>query len=112
MPPVDGLGPFGREYWRSLEERARTAEPSPEFPEGAESLQRRDFLKLISASLALAGVGPLAACSKPPAEKILPYAFNPPEVVPGNPLHFATSFVLDGRATGLVVESHEGRPTK
>src|SRR3569623_599157 len=75
----------------------------------ADELTRRDFLKLLGASIALAG---LDGCTRIPAEKILPYVTQPPEVTPGVPLHYATSLVLDGYATGLVVESHAGRPTK
>ncbi len=74
-----------------------------------DELTRRDFLKLLGASIALAG---LDGCTRIPAEKILPYVTQPPELTPGVPLHYATSMVLDGYATGLVVESHEGRPTK
>ena len=74
-----------------------------------DELTRRDFLKLLGASIALAG---LDGCTRIPGEKILPYVTQPPEVTPGVPLHYATSMVLDGYATGLVVESHEGRPTK
>ena len=75
----------------------------------ADDLTRRDFLKLLGASIALAG---LDGCTRIPGEKIVPYVTQPPEVTPGVPLHYATSMVLDGYATGLVVESHEGRPTK
>src|SRR3569833_704067 len=74
----------------------------------ADELTRRDFLKLLGASIALAG---LDGCTRIPAEKILPYVTQPPEVTPGVPLHYATSLVLDGYATGLVVVSHVGRPT-
>jgi Fe-S-cluster-containing dehydrogenase component len=74
-----------------------------------DDVSRRSFLKLLGASLALAG---LDGCTRIPAEKILPYVNQPPELTPGIPLHYATSMVLDGFATGLVVEAHEGRPTK
>ena len=74
-----------------------------------DELTRRAFLKLLGASIALAG---LDGCTRIPGEKILPYVTQPPELTPGSPLHYATSMVLDGYATGLVVESHEGRPTK
>ncbi|HEY7860695.1 MAG TPA: hypothetical protein VIB98_04585, partial [Gemmatimonadaceae bacterium] len=70
---------------------------------------RRAFLKLLGASIALAG---LDGCSRIPAEKILPYVTQPPEFTPGIPVHYATSMVIDGYATGIVVESHDGRPTK
>jgi molybdopterin-containing oxidoreductase family iron-sulfur binding subunit len=66
-------------------------------------------LQLLGASAALATLG---GCLKPPDEKILPYTRQPPEVTPGNPLHYATASVLDGRATGLLVTAREGRPTK
>src|SRR5690348_12927509 len=72
-------------------------------------LTRRSFLKALGASMALAG---LDGCTRIPAEKILPFVTQPPEFTPGIPVHYATSMVLDGYATGLVVEAHEGRPTK
>ena len=59
--------------------------------------------------MALAG---LSGCVRKPDREIVPYVDTPPEVVPGNPLHYATSMTVDGYATGLIVESHEGRPTK
>jgi molybdopterin-containing oxidoreductase family iron-sulfur binding subunit len=108
----------GREYWRGLEELAETAEFQDllrhEFPQGADiwqaSLSRRDFLKVMGASLALAG---LTGCSlTSPQEKILPYVKKPDAVVPGIPLFFATAMPLGGYATGLIARSHEGRPTK
>ena len=66
-------------------------------------------MKLLGASIALAG---LDGCTRMPAEKILPYVHQPPESTPGVPLYYATSMVLDGFATGLLGETHEGRPTK
>jgi Fe-S-cluster-containing dehydrogenase component/anaerobic selenocysteine-containing dehydrogenase len=72
-------------------------------------LDRRDLLRLLGASAALAGVG---ACTQSPREKILPYALPPREVTPGTPTPYATSMVIDGFAMGLLVQSHEGRPTK
>jgi Fe-S-cluster-containing dehydrogenase component len=73
------------------------------------STTRRDFFRLASASMALAGVG---ACGQPPPEQIISHARTPRERIPGVPVFYATSMVLDGDATGLLVESHEGRPTK
>src|SRR5919112_5595867 len=107
----------GRLYWRSLGELADTPQFREylhrEFPEQASQWNdpqgRRQFLKLMSASLALAGV---SACTKQPAEKIVPYVRQPEDLVPGKPLFFATAMSLGGVATGLLVESHEGRPTK
>lgn len=106
----------GRRYWRSLAELAESppfAEAlAREFPEGASELadgySRRQFLGLMGASAALAG---LAACRRP-AEKILPYSHPPEHLVPGKPLFYATAMPWRGTAIGLLVESHEGRPTK
>ena len=67
------------------------------------------FLKLMGASLALAG---LTACTRQPINEIVPYVRQPEEVIPGKPLFFATAMEHDGFATGLLVESHEGHPTK
>jgi len=61
--------------------------------------------------LQLLGMGALAAC-QPPREPILPYTVQPAGVVPGKPQFYATTMTLDGYATGLLVESHVGRPTK
>ena len=72
-------------------------------------LDRRELLKFGGVSLALAG---LTACTRQPAEKIIPYVRQPEEIVPGKPLFFATAMTLGGYATGLLVESNMGRPTK
>ena len=70
---------------------------------------RRRFLKLMGASLALAG---MSGCTRQPLEKIVPYVRAPEDLVPGKPLFFASSRVLGGVALGVLVESHMGRPTK
>jgi molybdopterin-containing oxidoreductase family iron-sulfur binding subunit len=84
-----------------------------EFPEEAHTLltpiRRRDMLRLMGASLALAGVN---ACTKAPAEEIVPYVHAPEEFVPGRPLYFATAMSVGGFAKGVLVKSHLGRPTK
>jgi molybdopterin-containing oxidoreductase family iron-sulfur binding subunit len=82
--------------------------PSQEWRFGAET-DRREFLRLMGGSLALAG---LAGCTRQPDERILPYAKHPEASVPGLPRYFATAFSAGGPALGLLVESHEGRPTK
>ncbi len=107
----------GPTYWRSLEELADTPEFQEllhrEFPDNASTFTdpvgRRQFLKLMSASLALAGVG---ACTRQPAETIVPYVRQPEELVPGRPLFYASAMPLGGYATPVLVENHEGRPTK
>jgi molybdopterin-containing oxidoreductase family iron-sulfur binding subunit len=107
----------GREYWRSLEALSDTPEFKEflhrEFPQNAsewlDPVGRRGFLKLMGASLALAGV---TACTRQPDEAIVPYVRQPEELVPGKPLFFATAMPFNGAGVGLLVESHEGRPTK
>ncbi|HMG75915.1 MAG TPA: TAT-variant-translocated molybdopterin oxidoreductase [Pyrinomonadaceae bacterium] len=113
----DSSASSGKQYWRSLEELA----DSPlfeefvqrEFPQQAEEwndpVERRTFLKLMGASLALAG---LSGCVIQPPEKIVPYVKQPEEEVPGRGLYFATAFSLGGIATPLLARSNEGRPTK
>ena len=104
-------------YWRSLRElseRGAIDEQGPgEFFSGAsewpEGLGRREFLRLMGASLALAG---FSSCTKQPTEKIVPYVKQPEEVIPGKPLRFATATQFGGFGQGLLVTSHEGRPTK
>jgi len=109
----------GRQYWRSLEELAGTEAFQAFLRRGfpgqaaawAEPVGRREFLRLMAASLALAGLG---GCGSPAPtdEKIVPYVEAPEQVVPGRPLFFATAMPLAGFATGVLAESHEGRPTK
>ncbi len=106
----------GKEYWRSLDQLADTPQfrefLQREFPQGASEfdngMKRRDFIALLSASMALAS---LAGCRRP-VEKIIPYVIAPEEIVPGVSLHYATTMPLGNSAYGLIVESHEGRPTK
>ncbi|MBW8895826.1 MAG: TAT-variant-translocated molybdopterin oxidoreductase, partial [Acidobacteria bacterium] len=110
-------GSHGRMYWRSLGEFADTPQFREylhrEFPEQASEWNdpkgRRQFLKLMSASLALAGVG---ACTKQPPEQIVPYVRQPEDLVPGRPLFFASAIPFSGVANPVLVESHMGHPTK
>lgn len=104
-------------YWRSLEELAASpefqlllqGEMARETAASAQGINRRQLL-LLAASLGLAG---LTGCNtSPPAEQILPYVRQPEEIIPGEPLYFATSMPLAGDATGLLVKSHMGRPVK
>ncbi len=106
----------GQRYWRSLDELADKPEFKQwlhrEFPEGAsemlESGSRRTLLKLMAASFGLAG---LTACSRP-VQHILPQSKGVEDYVPGNPRFYSTVMTLGGVAHGLVVEAHDGRPTK
>jgi molybdopterin-containing oxidoreductase family iron-sulfur binding subunit len=103
----------GKEYWRSLEELAGTEEfkqfLEDEFPHRLPHTGRRQMLRLMGASLALAG---FTACTRQPLEKIVPYVRAPEDIIPGKPLFFATAHLRDGYATGVLAESHMGRPTK
>src|SRR5438477_497659 len=90
-------------------ESYRSDEFAPRASEWPDDLNRRDFLRLAGASLALAGLG---ACTKQPIEKIVPYVKQPEEIVPGKPLTFASSTMFNGYAQGIVVTSREGRPIK
>jgi molybdopterin-containing oxidoreductase family iron-sulfur binding subunit len=108
----------GPQYWRTLEELAQTegfrALLAQKMPSALalleEGIDRRKFLGLLGASLALAGV---TGCSQAPVERINPYVRAPEEIVPGRPLYFATAMPVAGYASGgLLVESHMGRPTK
>ena len=118
-----------KHLWRGLEDLADTAEHRAflehEFPNDPEKnaangaagetadandgVHRRDVLKWMAASAALAG---LAGCTKMPEQKIVPYVRPPEEIIPGKPLFYATSMTMGGVATGILVESNMGRPTK
>ena len=105
-----------RTYWRSLaqiEDRPEFREAlEREFPEGAselpEGLTRRDMIMLLGSSLSLAG---LAGCRRP-VEEIVPFVTAPEDTLPGVPRYYATTMPFRRSAYGLIVESHEGRPTK
>ncbi len=114
------VGVTGRAYWRSAEDLADTPEfrdwMEREFPDGASELldsSRRTFVKLMGASLALAGAATMPGCRRP-EQKIMAYSRDvPEEIIPGKPLYFATSVHLPGGAVeGVLVETHEGRPVK
>lgn len=108
-----------REWWTSIEEKS----PSPdlleqlgrEFPEGADQLpdgeDRRTFIKLMGASMALAGIG-LSGCRRWPESKILPYAVRPSDRVPGTPVIYATATEIAGVGIGLLATSYDSRPIK
>jgi len=107
----------GKSYWRSLEELSDSPEfrefVEREYPQHAEEwndpVERRTFLKLMGASLALAG---LSGCAFQPAEKVVPNVKESENRVPGKALFYATASSLGGIATPLLARSNEGRPTK
>src|SRR6202451_4094451 len=114
LPAAEKSGP---EYWRSLEELAGSdgfqQALHREFPKGAsewvDSVSRRGFLKVMGASLGLAG---MTGCVRLPLEPIVPYVRQPENVVPGRPMFYATAMTLGGYANPVLVESHLGSPTK
>ncbi len=103
-------------YWKSLNELAQNEEyknyAEREFPENATELtdqvSRRSFLRVMGASIALAG---FASCRKP-VQKILPYSRQPENMVLGEPLFYATSMPFQDSVTGLLITNNEGRPSK
>jgi len=108
----------GKQYWRTLEELAGDPQFEEllhrEFPRQApsewdDSVDRRDFLKLMAASLAFAG---LSGCGRTPEQFVVPYVKQPEGMVLGKPQFYATAMPFGADAIGLLVESHEGRPTK
>jgi MoCo/4Fe-4S cofactor protein with predicted Tat translocation signal len=113
----DAAQKTGPEYWRSLEELAGSDAFQQalhrEFPKGAsewvDSVSRRGFLKVMGASLGLAG---MTGCVRLPLEPIVPYVRQPENVIPGRPMYYASAVTLGGYANPVLVESHLGRPTK
>ncbi len=110
-------GQTGKKYWRSVDELADTPAfreaVQREFPNQAaewiDPVSRRGFLKVMSASLALAG---LAGCTKQPDEQIYPYVKEPEDLVLGRPVYFATAMPFNTGAVPLLVKSDAYRPIK
>ena len=107
----------GRNYWRTLEELAETPEFAavverevPRFRDVLGGFDRRRFLQLMAASMALGG---LSACGpEPNPRQLLPYVEQPPGIVPGRSRYYATATTLDGYATGVLVAHQMARPVK
>ena len=114
-PPVTG-----RRYWRSLDELADTAEFKDwlqrEFPAGASELEdgfsRRHFVRIMSASFLLAGVGIMGAGCRRPEAKLEPFGKQPENYTFGEAQYFATAMPTRDGAVPLVAKSYEGRPVK
>ncbi len=110
-------GQTGKTYWRSIDELADTPAfreaVEREFPDQAaewiDPVSRRGFLKVMSASLALAG---LAGCTKQPDELIYPYVKQPEDLVLGRPVYFASAFPFSTGAVPVLVKSDAYRPIK
>ncbi len=107
--------PTGPRFWSSIEELsddpAFRAWVEIEYPAAAEfaPTARRDFLKLMGASFALAG---LTGCEKSPFVAALPYVDQPEDVSPGVPRYYATAVTFDGYAQPVIATTYSGRPTK
>src|SRR5436190_17890937 len=120
IPPSCPEPQTGAKYWRSLDELAEAPEfrewVEREFPAGAseftDPVSRRHFVKIMSASFLLAGMGALGTGCRRPEEKILLFSKMPENYVHGVAQYFATAMPTRGSAIPLVVKSHEGRPTK
>ena len=110
-------GQTGKNYWRSVDELADTPAfremLQREFPaqtaEWIDPVSRRGFLKVMGASLALAG---LSGCTKQPDEPIYPYVKEPEDLVLGRPVYFATAMPFNTGAVPLLVKSDAYRPIK
>jgi molybdopterin-containing oxidoreductase family iron-sulfur binding subunit len=110
----------GRAYWRSLDELAETPEfrewVEREFPVGAseftDPVSRRHFVKLMSASFLLAGMGLAGTGCRRPVQNIMPFSKMPEDYIHGVPQYFATAMPTSTGAIPLVARSNEGRPTK
>ena len=110
-------GAKGKKYWRSVDELAGTPEfeaaVEKEFPSAAhewvDPVSRRGFMKLMGASMALAG---LAGCTKQPDEPIYPYVKQPEDLILGKPMYFATAHPFVTGAVPLLVKSDQFRPIK
>src|SRR6185369_5706897 len=115
--PPEGL--TGKRYWRSLGELSDTPEfrewLEREFPAGAaeiagDEVSRRSFLKLMGASMALAGFG-LTSCRKPEMH-LVPFTKSAEWVIPGKFLYYATAMPRRYGALPLVATTVDGRPIK
>jgi molybdopterin-containing oxidoreductase family iron-sulfur binding subunit len=107
----------GKKFWRSVDELADTPEfaelVNQEFPSQAsewiDPVSRRSFLKVMGASMALAG---LAGCTKQPDEPIMPYVTAPEDLILGKPVYFASAFPFVSGAVPVLVKSDSYRPIK
>ena len=107
----------GKQYWRTIDELADTPEFQDalcrEFPQHASewvnSVSRRGFMKLMGASIALAG---LTGCTKQPDEPIYPYVKQPEDLVLGKPIFFASAHPFPMGSVPLLVKTDAYRPIK
>src|SRR3954470_8251923 len=120
IPPSCPEPEVGRKYWRSLDQLAEQPEfrqwLEREFPSGAsewtDPVTRRHFVKIMSASFMLAGLGLASSGCRRPVEKLEPFGKQPQDYVYGVPQFFATAMPTRGGAVPLLAKSYEGRPIK
>src|SRR5438552_2864355 len=120
VPPTCPEPESGRKYWRSLDELAARPEfrqwIEREFPQGAsewtDAVSRRHFVRIMSASFLLAGLGLTGSGCRRPEQKILPFGKMPENYVHGVPQYYATARPTRGGAIPLVVKATDGRPIK
>src|SRR5262249_52769240 len=120
IPPTCPEPEFGRKYWKSLDQLADTPEfrqwVEREFPAGAsewtDPISRRNFVRIMSASFMLAGLGVAGSGCRRPGQRVFAFARMPGEYVHGPPQFYATAMPTRGSAIPLVVKSTDGRPIK
>jgi molybdopterin-containing oxidoreductase family iron-sulfur binding subunit len=109
----------GKRYWRSVGELSDTPEfrdwLEREFPRGAAQLEgdewsRRGFLKMMGASMALAGFG-LSSCRRPEMH-LVPFTKSAEWTIPGKALYYATAMPRRNGAMPLIATTVDGRPIK
>ena len=110
-------GKNGKRFWKNLDQLAARPEfhdlIQEEFPatatEWTDAVSRRGFMKVMGASMALAG---LAGCTKQPDEPIYPYIRQPEDLIIGVPMYFATAYPFPTGAIPVLVKSDTFRPIK
>ena len=120
IPPTDTTPATGRHYWRGLDQLAETPEfrqyLEREFPAGASELtdpvSRRHFVKIMSASFMLAGLGLGSTGCRRPEDKLMPFGKAAENFIHGTSQYFATAMPTRGGAIPLIAKSYEGRPIK
>ena len=108
-------------YWLSLEQWSKDKDfqslagqdreflhPLPSEKETEGLWERREFLQLMAASMALAGFG----CVRRPTEKIVPYVKRPDDIVLGEANFYSSSYFDGEEGFGTLVRTREGRPVK
>ncbi len=110
-----------KKYWLSLEQWSKDKDfqklagqekefmnPLPSEEEATGLWERREFLQLMAASMALAGFG----CVRRPTEKIVPYVKRPDDVILGEENIYSSSYYDGEEGFGILVKTREGRPVK